>query len=144
MSEAPGLSPRSRPAWAGVGAFAGILLPWLIAGASVSERVLGWIRNSASSEATSAADSRHEADRRHQFEVSVDQRLNELKDWQRQADMDREVVRNALQAKIDELTARFNQRKEARDEQFGFVSQRLSALELKWCVFANRKISECR
>ena len=99
-----------------------------------------YVRTDALKAADYAQAARHTAE----FEISVDQRLNEQKAWARQTDMDREIVRNALQAKIDELVARFNQRTESRNEQFSRMNERMSAMELKLCVLANRKVSECK
>lgn len=99
-----------------------------------------WYKSGVTRDADYAAAVRHAAD----FESSVDKRLNELKDWQAQSDRDREAIRNALQAKIDELTSRFNQRIELRNDQAAVVNQRLYSLELKVCAFANRKVVDCK
>lgn len=126
-------------------------LPWLLFAGTVLGSLTGYIRT----DATNAADSRNETERRRGFEVSVDRRLNDAASRFEALDRDRETRQAAVNAKIDSMALVLNgriddlnrsigQRSEKRTAEINELRQDVSDLKLRVCVLGGLRVSQCK
>lgn len=127
------------------------VVPLLLFAGTVVGFVTGWIRT----DATDAADSRHDKQRQAQFEIDVDKRLNahtaqieaihaDRDERTKAANKRTEEVNTDLRARIDELNKRFAERTEYRTNEMAEVKQRVYGLEIKYCGMAGVRLSGCK
>ncbi len=143
-------------------AAAALLLPWLIAGASLGNSIYGWVR----ADAGAAADSRYAAKHQSEFEDEVRKRLDavgadmdkkfaEAKTRMDAADYDRDTrtldlhkrvdsMQGAVISRVEDLQRQLNTRVEERIAQVNSLSQQLNTVQLKVCVLSGNRVSQCK